>query len=270
MAQSQRKITPVQPGQPSAAKTEQTDPDGRPTTLRETHDDKGNVVFIDTVTGMEWVDTLINNKPKGNIYPKLYTVTAGVNVWDPVMRLLGQHYGLGEVWGELSLYNRYNPILVLGLGQASMTPDGQNYTYRSPMAPYFKLGVNYNILYNSDPRYQVHVDISGVGQATDSLLYASGTSLHLVYLPFRSKYNTTSYVFHYTQSGIDSPEYNDTISFAYTSEPYFASEECGAMLTYTITGMTHTRHLIQSVEIVDSLITNTDIERIKIYFRTEQ
>ena len=114
------------------------------------------------------------------------------------------------------------------------------------------------------------IDISGVGQATDSLLYASGTSLHLVYLPFRSKYNTTSYVFHYTQSGIDSPEYNDTISFAYTSEPYFASEECGAMLTYTITGMTHTRHLIQSVEIVDSLITNTDIERIKIYFRTEQ
>ena len=40
------------------------------------------------------------------------------------------------------------------------------------------------------------IDISGVGQATDSLLYASGTSLHLVYLPFRSKYTTTSYVLH--------------------------------------------------------------------------
>lgn len=161
LAQTPRKITPVQPGTQSttATKTEQTDSDGRPTTLRETYDDKGNVVFIDTVTGMEWVDTLFNNKPKGNIYPKLYTVTAGVNVWDPVMRLLGQHYGLGEVWGELSLYNRYNPIIVLGLGQASMTPDGQNYTYRSPMAPYFKLGINYNILYNSNPRYQVHVGV---------------------------------------------------------------------------------------------------------------
>lgn len=113
------------------------------------------------------------------------------------------------------------------------------------------------------------LDISGVGQQTDSLLYTSGTSLHLVYLPFRSKYTTTSYAFHYTQEGLDSPEYNDTISFAYTSAPYFASEECGAMLTYTITQMSYTRHLIESVEIVDSLITNTDIERIKIYFRTE-
>lgn len=113
------------------------------------------------------------------------------------------------------------------------------------------------------------LDISGVGQQTDSLLYTSGTSLHLVYLPFRSKYTTTSYAFHYTQEGLDSPEYNDTISFAYTSAPYFASEECGAMLTYTIIQMSYTRHLIESVEIVDSLITNTDIERIKIYFRTE-
>lgn len=113
------------------------------------------------------------------------------------------------------------------------------------------------------------IEISGVNQPTDSLLYASGSSQHLVYLPFRSKYTTTSYAFHYTQEGLDDPQYNDTITFDYTSAPYFASEECGAMLTYSITRMSYTRHLIQSVEIVDSLITNTDIERIKIYFRTE-
>lgn len=45
------------------------------------------------------------------------------------------------------------------MGQASITPDGQNYTYRSPLAPYFKLGINYNIMYNSDSRYQVHVGV---------------------------------------------------------------------------------------------------------------
>lgn len=114
------------------------------------------------------------------------------------------------------------------------------------------------------------IEISGVGRNPDSLLYASGTALSSVYLPLRSRNTTTAYAFHYTQEGLDDPKYNDTITFTYTSRPYLASEECGAMLTYNITGMTHTRHLIQSVEIIDSLITNTDIERIKIYFRTEE
>lgn len=78
------------------------------------------------------------------------------------------------------------------------------------------------------------IDISGVGQKADSLLYTSGTPLQSVYLPFRSLYNSVSYALHYTQEGIDDPQWNDTITFQYTSRPYFASEECGAMLTYTI------------------------------------
>ena len=40
----------------------------------------------------------------------------GVNVWDPIMRCFGQHYGLIDVWGELSLYNRFKPIFEIGLG----------------------------------------------------------------------------------------------------------------------------------------------------------
>lgn len=159
IADTPRKITPVTPRAPGAPAPAQPDPNARPTTLREDHDAQGNVIFIDTVTGMEWIDTTINNKPTGMIYPKYYTITAGVNIWDPVMRLLGQDYGIGEVWGEFSFYNRYNPVVAVGLGQAALTPDGKNYTYRSPLAPYFKLGANYNILYNSNPRYQVHVGL---------------------------------------------------------------------------------------------------------------
>lgn len=112
------------------------------------------------------------------------------------------------------------------------------------------------------------LDIGGVGAPDDSLLYASGTGLSQAYLPFRSTATSTAYCFHYTQEGLDDAAYNDTISFSYTSEPYFASEECGAMLRYKITKMSHTSHLIDSVIVADSLITNTDIERIRIYFRT--
>ncbi len=112
------------------------------------------------------------------------------------------------------------------------------------------------------------LDISGVGAPGDSLLYTSGTSLSQAYLPFRSTATSTAYCFHYTQEGLDDTAYNDTISFSYTSEPYFASEECGAMLRYKITKMSHTDHLIDSVVITDSLVTNSDIERLQIYFRT--
>lgn len=114
------------------------------------------------------------------------------------------------------------------------------------------------------------IEITGIGAPDDEPLYSSGESLSNIYLPFRSEQTVTSYCFHYDQAGIDSDAYNDTLTFRYSSRPYFASEECGAMLTYKIESLNYTRHLIESVEITDSTITNTDLERIKIYFRTQQ
>ncbi len=112
------------------------------------------------------------------------------------------------------------------------------------------------------------VAISGVGALNDSLLVVAGSIVKNVYLPMRSQYNTVSWCLHYDQEGIDSTAFNDTITFGYESLPFFASEECGAMYYYDIKSMTYTTHLIDSVAISDSLITNVDIERIHIYFRT--
>lgn len=113
------------------------------------------------------------------------------------------------------------------------------------------------------------IDISGIGAPGDSVLYPSGTARSTVFLPFRSSKESTSYCFHYTSEGINNPELNDTLTFRYTSKPFFASEECGAVLNYTITEYSYTTHIIDSVVVADSLITNTNIERIKIYFRTK-
>ena len=112
------------------------------------------------------------------------------------------------------------------------------------------------------------LDIGGVDAPDDSLLYTAGTAYSEVYLPFRSAQNSTSYFIHYAQAGIDSDEMNDALTFDYTSQPYFASEECGAMYHYSITRMTHTTHIVDSVAITDSLITNKNLQRIKIFFRT--
>ncbi len=117
---------------------------------------------------------------------------------------------------------------------------------------------------------QVQLDsvaISGIGAPNDSLLIAPGTQVSEVYLPLRSTASATAYVLHYAYQNIDSDLYNDTISLEYTSIPYFVSEECGAMYYYHIDRLDYTTHLIESIEITDSLITNADVQRLKIYMR---
>lgn len=112
------------------------------------------------------------------------------------------------------------------------------------------------------------LDISGVGAPDGSKILEAGTAAKQVYLPMRSAFSTTRWCIRYHQEGLDTDELNDTISFHYSSEPYFASEECGAMYFYNITRCTYTTHLIDSVAVTDSHITNVDRERIKIFLRT--
>lgn len=158
---AQRKITPVKSqiatgGAPAIEQKE--DKGNEKAHLAEMRDAEGNVVFVDTLTGKEWVDTTaVENKKM--IFPLMESVTVGVNVWDPVMRLLGSDYGGFDVSAELSLYNRFKPVVEFGLGASDITPDGQNYTFHTPLSPYFKLGINYNFLFNSDPRYQLFAGI---------------------------------------------------------------------------------------------------------------
>lgn len=110
------------------------------------------------------------------------------------------------------------------------------------------------------------ITVYGVGAPNDSSLITTRTA-SMVYLPFRSDASSTSFCFRYLAKHLDYPELNDTVSFTYTSQPKFVSEECGAMYFYTITGVKYTTHLIDSVAVTDSLINNIDNERIKIFFR---
>lgn len=125
------------------------------------HDENGNIVYIDTITGEEWRDstTMLAAAPK-MIYPLLESMTFGVNLLDPFTRILGQKHGsLAEVWAMLSLHNRYMPVVELGFGQAKDTPEEGNFTYRSSVAPYIRLGADYNFLYNSTTDYQFHAGL---------------------------------------------------------------------------------------------------------------
>lgn len=114
------------------------------------------------------------------------------------------------------------------------------------------------------------IDIGGAGAPGDSLLLASPQRATEVYLPLRSERDKASFFIAYRQKALDYPELNDTITFGYSSIPYFASEECGAMMRYRLRSVTYTRHLLDSVSVVpaDSVITNVDIENLRLYFKT--
>ncbi len=111
------------------------------------------------------------------------------------------------------------------------------------------------------------LSVGGIGAPDDSLLLKNSTASS-VYLPFRSEAGKSSFYFLYGEEALAQYDIVDTITFFYDSQPYFASEECGAMFRYRITGVKHTNWVIDSVGISDSLVTNVPLETIGIYFRT--
>lgn len=154
-----RRVTPITTGATTTQSINETRDDtsriNAAFRARSTHYQRedGATVYVDTVSGEEWIDSAtIRTIPRMN-FPLLTAVTVGVDIWDPVMRLFGQRHGLFGLSFDVSLHNRYFPTFEIGFGSARNTPTDNDYTYRSPLSVYFKIGANYNFLYNSNPDY---------------------------------------------------------------------------------------------------------------------
>lgn len=114
-----------------------------------------------------------------------------------------------------------------------------------------------------------NVSIGGVDAPNDSLLVEK-ESVDKVYLPFRADAGQSSFFIRYEDEALNFPELFDTITFKYTPIPYFASKDCGAMYRYRIDDYSYTRHLVDSVGLLTDVMTNADVETIRVYFRTQQ
>jgi hypothetical protein len=160
VADAQRTITPVKAGSKNIVgvnENKAVNDTIHREALIETVNDAGRKVFVDTISGREVPDSLVNlpeTKGKKMTYPLLYSASVGVDVWEPVMRLFGQKHGVIGFSAELNLHNRYIPVVEVGLGSADNTPAGQNFTYHTGLTPYFRVGMNYNFLFNGNPDYQ--------------------------------------------------------------------------------------------------------------------
>lgn len=164
-AQSRRRMTPVEtPATMTQSVNEARNDSTRMLEARiarstHYHDDQGRTVYVDTVTGEQWIDSTALMPVVKMQFPLLESASVGVDIWDPLMRAFGQDYGLAGAWAEISLHNRYIPVFEAGLGQAKHTPSGSNYSYRTPTSAYFRIGLNYNFLYNSNPAYRVYAGV---------------------------------------------------------------------------------------------------------------
>lgn len=125
--------------------------------------------------------------------------------------------------------------------------------------------------YNSEDKALSLDSLSITGKDADisEPINKVGVSISSISLPMRSTKDNTTWEFAYKWKYLAGGTLADTISFDYESMPYFASEECGVIYRYQITNMDYTKNLIDSIVLVDSLITNIDTEQIKIYFRTQ-
>lgn len=114
------------------------------------------------------------------------------------------------------------------------------------------------------------VEIGGIDAPNDSLLVDSKNSASDVYLPLRHTLPSSSFFIRYLGDEIAQYNVADTITIDYTSEPFFASEECGAIYRYHITALSHTHNLIDSIGLLDSIINNSDMQKMRIFFHTSE
>lgn len=158
-ATAQRRVTPVNTPATATQHINENKANGDSidrSRLVEMTDANGKTILVDTITGTEFVDTTATERvvPK-MIYPLLHSASVSFDLFTPATRAFGTKYGLGEIAAEVNFHNRYIPVVEIGLGQASTTPEDNNYTYRTPVAPFFRIGMNYNFLYQSNPDYLI-------------------------------------------------------------------------------------------------------------------
>ncbi len=128
-----------------------------------------------------------------------------------------------------------------------------------PIAGFFSMETGAEIAIDS-------ISIGGIGAPDDSLLVNTGMKIHQVYLPFSSEAEGVTFAFLYDWKNAPQP---DMITFRYKTIPFFVSEECGAMYRYRITEYSYTTHLLDSVAVIDSLITNVEKVNIQLFYHTE-
>lgn len=80
-------------------------------------------------------------------YPLLNGLSLSVNIFEPVMGVFLNDYVSCEVTGRLNLHHRFFPEFTFGMGKCDDVSDDL-VGYTTKLAPFYKIGIAYNLKYN--------------------------------------------------------------------------------------------------------------------------
>lgn len=107
-----------------------------------------------------------------------------------------------------------------------------------------------------------NLSVRGIGAPGDSI-FIDKQSVSEIYLPLRPSTDICQFELNYNVENAPA----DTITVRYSSQPAFASVDCGAMLNFEISDYSYTRHAIDSVALVKPMVTNDNAKTFRIYMR---
>lgn len=132
---------------------------------------------------------LVEELPEGQThrYPLFNGLNVSVDIFDPICSLFLYDHASYEAQVMVDLHHRFFPMASIGMGYAKETSNNgiefstgqkQEFTYKSGMAPFMKLGMGYNLRYNNIKPNDYYMIIARYGIAHNTadltnLYYAS-------------------------------------------------------------------------------------------------
>ena len=107
-----------------------------------------------------------DTEAKNDSVPFFNGFAVSVDLVGPVQMLISD-YGQYEATLRINLKDRYFPVVEMGIGKADHTNDATDISYKTS-APYFKVGVDFNLLKNKHDIYRL---FAGVRYAFTSFKY---------------------------------------------------------------------------------------------------
>ncbi|NLI36222.1 MAG: calcium-binding protein P [Bacteroidales bacterium] len=96
---------------------------------------------------------------------------------------------------------------------------------------------------------------------TDSIIINKDAKVSGESLPLNWTADSTALIFHYTNT-----TKKDTIKIWHTNTPIFVSMECGYSMTQTISKVSYTKHVLDSINVAYKLANVDAIQNIRIYY----
>jgi hypothetical protein len=100
-----------------------------------------------------------------------------------------------------------------------------------------------------------------ISLANNTPLFSNSTNIQSLSLQLNDQVDTMKYVI-----SVAANLQSDTIKIAYTSQSVLLSVDCGNVVNYTISKILSTKHTIDTVKLLNTIVNTSPLQNARIYF----